>query len=104
MIIAAPLVAPFAKALGLSVGMLGMGKATDLVNKYIQENPEQSKKIISAIMPAQGIASVFEKRGIGDKGNGPTSQENLPTEWLVIYLAPTCTVNPVALWFIVLHI
>jgi len=80
MIIATPLVAPFAKALGLSVGMLGMGKATDLVNKYIQENPEQSKKIISAIMPAQGIASVFEKRGIGDNNPPSPIEEEKPPQ------------------------
>ena len=71
MALVAPLVIPFAEALGLSVGTLGMAKATDVVNKYIQENPEQSQKIITMIMPAQGIASVFEKRGIGD--NNPTS-------------------------------
>jgi len=80
MIIAAPLVAPFAKALGLSVGMLGMGKATDLVNKYIQENPEQSEKIISMIMPAQGIASVFERRGIGDNNPPSPIEEEKPPQ------------------------
>ena len=77
MIQAAPfLIAPFAEALGLSVAALGMAKVTDTVNKYIQENPEQSKKIMAMIMPAQGIASMLEnkKRGMGDN-NPPSPME-----------------------------
>lgn len=80
MIIAAPLVAPFAQALGLSVAALGMAKATDVVNRYIQENPEQSEKIISMIMPAQGIASVFERRGIGDNNPPSPIEEEKPPQ------------------------
>ena len=49
MILAAPfLIAPIAKALGLSVAALGMAKVTDEVNKYIQKNPEQAQKCICA--------------------------------------------------------
>ena len=60
MIQAAPFIIPIAEALGLSVATLGMAKVTDEVNKYIQENPEQAQKLITTIMPAQGIASMFE--------------------------------------------
>ena len=61
MILAAPfLIAPIAKALGLSVAALGMAKVTDEVNKYIQENPEQAQRLITTIMPSQGIASMFK--------------------------------------------
>jgi len=77
MIQAAPfLIAPFAEALGLSVAALGMAKVTDTVNKYIQENPEQSKKIMAMILPAQGIASMLDnkKRGMGDN-NPPSPME-----------------------------
>ena len=80
MIIAAPLVVPFAEALGLSVGALGMAKATDVVNRYIQENPEQSEKIISMIMPTQGIASMFKKRGIGDNNPPSSIEEEKPPQ------------------------
>ena len=45
MILAAPLVIPFAKAVGLSVGTLGMAALADQVNDYIQDNPEESMKI-----------------------------------------------------------
>lgn len=60
MIQAAPFIIPIAEALGLSVATLGMAKVTDEVNKYIRENPEQAQKLITTLMPAQGIASMFE--------------------------------------------
>ena len=60
MIQAAPFILPLAEALGLSVATLGMGKVTDEVNKYIEENPEQAQKLMATIMPAQGIASAIK--------------------------------------------
>ena len=58
MILAAPLVIPFAKAVGLSVGTLGMAALADKVNEYIQENPEESMKILSTIIPSIGIGQI----------------------------------------------
>ncbi len=62
MILAAPLVIPFAEAIGLSVATLGIAKASDMVNEYIQENPEQSMKIFQMIMPSQGIANALKNK------------------------------------------
>jgi len=59
MILAAPLVIPFAKAVGLSVGTLGMAALADKVNDYIQDNPEESMKILSMIIPGAGIGQIF---------------------------------------------
>ncbi len=59
MILAAPLVIPFAKAVGLSVGTLGMAALADQVNDYIQDNPEESMKILSTIIPSVGIGQIF---------------------------------------------
>jgi len=59
MILAAPLVIPFAKAVGISVATLGMAKAADMVNDYIQANPEESMKILSTIVPSIGIGQIF---------------------------------------------
>ena len=59
MILAAPLVIPFAKAVGLSVGTLGMAALADQVNEYIQANPEESMKILSTIIPGAGIGQIF---------------------------------------------
>jgi hypothetical protein len=67
MILAAPLVIPFAEAVGISVASIGMAKAADMVNDYIQENPEQSVKILSAIVPNVGIGQIFaNKEDSGD--------------------------------------
>ena len=65
-VLAAPLVIPFAEALGLSVATLGIAKASDMVNEYIQENPEQSMKIFQMIMPAQGIANALKNKSSED--------------------------------------
>ena len=65
-VLAAPLVIPFAEALGLSVAILGMDKASDMVNEYIQENPEQSMKIFQMIMPSQGIANALKNKSSED--------------------------------------
>ena len=62
MILAAPLVIPFAEAIGLSVATLGIAKASDMVNEFIQENPEQSMKIFQMIMPSQGIANALKNK------------------------------------------
>ena len=59
MILAAPLVIPFAQAVGLSVGTLGMAALADQVNDYIQANPEESMKILSTIIPSVGIGQIF---------------------------------------------
>ena len=51
MILAAPLVIPFAEAVGISIATLGMAKAADMVNDYIQENPEKSAMILKTLVP-----------------------------------------------------
>ncbi len=61
-VLAAPLVIPFAEALGLSVAILGMDKVSDKVNQFIQDNPEESMKIFQMIMPAQGIANALKNK------------------------------------------
>ena len=62
MILAAPLVIPFAEAIGLSVATLGIAKASDMVKEFIQENPEESMKIFQMIMPSQGIANALKNK------------------------------------------
>jgi len=40
--VGAPLVYPIAKALGLSVGALGIAKVTDEVNTFVKNNPQET--------------------------------------------------------------
>jgi len=66
-ILAAPLVIPFAEAIGLSVAVLGMAKIGDEVNKYIEKYPDESIKILSTIVPNIGIGQIFaNKEDSGD--------------------------------------
>ena len=67
MILAAPLVIPFAEAVGISIATLGMAKAADMVNDYIQENPEQSAMILKTLVPNLGIGEIFMKKDSGDE-------------------------------------
>ena len=62
MILAAPLVIPFAKAVGLSVGTLGMAAIADKVNDYIEANPEESAMILKTLIPNLGIGEIFMKK------------------------------------------
>jgi len=66
MILAAPLVIPFAEAVGISIATLGMAKAADMVNDYIQDNPEESMKILSTIVPNIGIGQIFANKKDSD--------------------------------------
>ena len=59
MILAAPLVIPFAEAVGISIATLGMAKGADMVNDYIQENPEESAMILKTLVPNLGIGEIF---------------------------------------------
>ena len=62
MLLAAPLVIPFAKAVPALAGIMGgigMAALSDRVNEYIQENPEESMKILSTIIPGAGIGQIF---------------------------------------------
>ena len=62
MILAAPLVIPFAKAVGLSVGTLGMAALADKVNDYIEANPEESAMILKTLVPNLGIGEIFMRK------------------------------------------
>ena len=79
MILAAPLVIPFAEAIGLSVATLGIAKASDMVNEYIQENPEQSMKIFQMIMPSQGIANILKNKSSDEEVEEDVEVEEVDT-------------------------
>ena len=79
MILAAPLVIPFAEAIGLSVATLGIAKASDMVNEYIQENPEQSMKIFQMIMPSQGIANALKNKSSDEEVEEDVEVEEVDT-------------------------
>jgi hypothetical protein len=80
-VLAAPLVIPFAEAIGVSIAALGMAKATDKVNEFIQENPEDSIKIFQMIMPSQGIANILKNESSeGDEDLSEDMDEEVEVE------------------------
>jgi len=69
MIQAAPLVLSFARAvpmLNKLIGAVGITELGNRVNNYIQENPDESEKIVSMIMPTQGIANALKNKSSED--------------------------------------
>ena len=84
MILAAPLIPPFAQAVGITAGSLGLIGLTKKVNDYIRANPKESMEILKTISPgAAGIISLFEnkKRGMGDNNlPSPVEEEKPPQQ------------------------
>ena len=64
MILAAPLLIPFAEAAGIAIGTLagiaGLEKLSNKVEEYIEDNPENAQKIFAMIMPEQGLANILK--------------------------------------------
>ena len=73
MILAAPFVIPFAEIIGVSIAALGMAKATDKVQEFIEENPEDAIKIFAMIMPEQGLANILKNKS--DDGEEISEEE-----------------------------
>ena len=50
--LAAPLILPFAEAVGITAAGLGMIELSKRVNDYIRQNPDESKEIIKKVLDA----------------------------------------------------
>ena len=72
-VLAVPYLVPFANAAGIVIGSVatavGLSALSDKVQDYMEENPENSMKILAMIMPEQGIAALFNKEA-GDEVEG----------------------------------
>jgi hypothetical protein len=61
--IAAPLLIPFAEAIGIAIGGLGIMEISDKVQKFIQNNPDVSQKIMSMITPqTEGLSGLLANK------------------------------------------
>jgi len=64
-ILALPYLVPFAEAAGLAIGAVasavGLMELSDKVQEYMEANPENSLKILTMIMPAEGLMALFNK-------------------------------------------
>ena len=62
MLIAAPLLVPFAELVGITTAGLALSQISDAVQSYMKANPEQSMKILTMLSPELGIASMMKKK------------------------------------------
>ena len=61
--IAAPLLIPFAEAVGIAIAGRGLMEISEQVQKYIQNNPDISQKIMSMIAPQiEGLSGLLAKK------------------------------------------
>jgi len=60
-ILAVPYLLPFAEAAGWAIGGLGLYEISKRVQVHMEENPEESLRILKMIMPREGIAAMFEQ-------------------------------------------
>ena len=61
--IAAPLLIPFAQAIGIAIAGRGLMEISEQVQKFIQNNPDVSQKIMSMITPQmEGLSGLLAKK------------------------------------------
>ena len=63
--LAVPYLVPFAEAAGIVIGSVatavGLSALSDKVQDYMEDNPEETLKILAMIMPAEGLIALFNK-------------------------------------------
>ena len=87
---AIPILVSFAEAAGIVVAGVATAAGIDTLSKkveeYVEENPEQSQKILAMIMPTQGIASILKNES--DDGEEVSEEEEVtesrPTKEIVL--------------------
>ena len=83
-VLAVPYLVPFANAAGIVIGSVatavGLSALSDKVQDYMEENPENSMKILAMIMPEQGFAALFNEaaEGEGEEVEGEVEVEEKP--------------------------
>ena len=59
--LAVPYLVPYAKMAGLVIAGLGLMEISNRVQDHMEANPEDSLKILTMIMPAEGLMALFNK-------------------------------------------
>ena len=65
--LAVPYLVPYAKMAGLVIAGLGLMEISNRVQDHMEDNPEESLKILTMIMPAEGLMALFNKEAGEDK-------------------------------------
>ena len=65
--LAVPYLLPFAEAAGIAIAGLGLYEISQRVQDHMEANPEDSLKILTMIMPAEGLMALFNKEAGDDE-------------------------------------
>ena len=60
-ILAVPYLVPFAELAGIAIAGLSLMEISNRVQAHMDENPEDTFRILKLIMPQEGIAAMFEQ-------------------------------------------
>ena len=60
-ILAVPYLLPFAELAGIAIAGLSLMEISNRVQVHMEENPEDTFRILKLIMPREGIAAMFEQ-------------------------------------------
>ena len=74
-ILAVPYLVPFAELAGIAIVGLGLMEISKRVQVHMEENPEESFKILKMIMPQEGIAAMFEELFNKEAGDDEVTEE-----------------------------
>ena len=73
--LAVPYLMPYAQLAGLVIAGLGLREVSQQVQAHMEDNPEESLKILTMIMPAEGLMALFNKEADDVEGEGEAEGE-----------------------------
>jgi hypothetical protein len=69
-VLAVPYLMPFAELAGIAIAGLSLMEISNRVQAHMDENPEDTFRILKLIMPREGIAAMFEQLFNKEAGEG----------------------------------
>ena len=77
-ILAVPYLLPFAELAGIAIAGLSLMEISNRVQAHMDENPEETLKILTLLAPAQGIMALFNKEAGDDEVTEEIEVEEKP--------------------------
>ena len=74
-ILAVPYLLPFAELAGIAIAGLSLMEISNRVQAHMDENPEDTFRILKLIMPQEGIAAMFEQLFNTEAGDDEVTEE-----------------------------
>jgi len=74
-ILAVPYLLPFAELAGIAIAGLSLMEISNRVQAHMDENPEDTFRILKLIMPREGIAAMFEELFNKEAGDDEVTEE-----------------------------